>query len=56
MQHHKYSLTELENSLKMLNTHAEEEFITKFAQYTKDLDLIRNQSFNKTFNLENPYV
>ena len=42
------SLTELENILKMLNTPAEDEF-NKFARYTKDLDLIRNQSFNKTF-------
>lgn len=50
------SLTDLRNVLNVLNTCDEPEIIDTFVNFTKDLDLSRNQSFSKTFNLENPYV
>ena len=47
---------DLKNILNLLSTCSNSKTISTFAEFTKDLDLVRNQSFSKTFNLENPYV
>jgi pyruvate-formate lyase-activating enzyme len=51
-----HSINDLRNILNVLNTCDEPKIVEKFAEFTKDLDLSRNQSFSQTFNLENPYV
>ena len=49
------SIDNLKNTIKLLNT-CDAKTISVFNNFTKELDLVRNQSFSKTFNLENPYV
>lgn len=51
-----HCISDLKNALTILNTSNNTKLFDKFSQYTKDLDLIRNQSFSNTFNLEIPNV